>query len=191
MDNLNSPVIVLAGFSAVGKTTLGGIYSELYGLDYIDHQKLVHQLAEQKGYERARYWLADVGTVHFVRESVHEMVTRISSSKNDVGILIDASYGEFMIQLLKESFPQRRIVIVSVEAGEEVREMRMMGRMGAERGVAIQELKFRDRFLRGVGVEGTMLNADITVHNTRELDQTINSLSGELERIGVTFPRMI
>lgn len=172
------PILILAGYSGVGKSTIGPTLCEKYGFHYINHQKLLHGLAEARGYKRSRYWLADVGVDSFAEESVNEMINVINNKKDNAkGFLIDAAYGNKMFERLKKSFPDNEVIVISILASPETREQRIMGRMGVERNMAVVEMQFRDNFLIEVGLEGVLTNPDFEVHNMGELNMAIEKIS--------------
>lgn len=177
-------IVILAGFSAVGKSTISSNFCEKYGWDLIKHQELVHGIATSKGYERARYWLKEVGIDTFMSESVAEMINRIRKTENTRGVLIDASYGPSMIGSIRKTFPEDKVATVAILAESETRESRMIGRMGAEREVARAEKEFRDRFLKDAGVEKVISESDITIYNRGEIGTAIEELSRGLRALG-------
>lgn len=181
------PILILAGYSGVGKSTIAPVLCERYGFHYINHQKLLHSLAEAKGYKRSRYWLAEVGTQSFIENSLTEMVNVIKREKESAkGFLIDAAYGDQMVEILKKSFPDGEVIVISVLASPETREQRIMGRMGAERESATVEMQFRDNFLVGAGLERLLKNPDFEVNNMGELAKTVEKISEflSLKKIG-------
>jgi len=180
-------IVILAGFSAVGKSTLSSNFCDRYGWDLIKHQELVHGIATSKGYARARYWLKDVGIETFMSESVAEMINRIGKTENPKGILIDASYGPSMIEGIKKAFPGAKVVTAAILAEPETRESRMIGRMGAEREVARAEKEFRDGFLKDAGVEKVISESEITIYNKGEIGVAIGELTNGLQALGFSL----
>lgn len=184
MNEKTLQIVILAGFSAVGKSTISSNFSEKYGWSLIKHQELVHGIARSKGYERARYWLKDVGIDTFMSESVTEMIKRIREVEEASGVLIDASYGPSMVDGIKKAFPKARVATAAILAEPETKEVRMAGRMGAEREVARTEKEFRDGFLKEAGVERVISEADITIYNKSEIGIAIEELSNKLQALG-------
>lgn len=180
------PILILAGYSAVGKSTIGPALCEKCGFHYINHQKLLHGLAEARGYKRSRYWLADVGIQSFIEESLNEMVRKIKDEEDKArGFLIDAAYGNQMLEKFEKAFPDAKVVVIAVLADPEIREGRIMGRMAAEREPAIVEMQFRDGFLREAGLDEVLRQTDFAVYNTGELKETVNTISGFLALRGI------
>lgn len=179
-------IALLAGFSCAGKSTIGASLCKLYGFDFVNQQTIVHELARSNGYQRGRYWLRDVGMERFITESIDENVRRIRALERSNGVILDAVYGENILAALRGSFPKAKLAIVAVAANSQLREKRMMSRLGASRNEAAEELKFRDGFLSQAGLEGVMVQADIQVNNTGKLDDAIDQICQRFELFG--FP---
>lgn len=177
----NFPIVILAGFSGTGKSTLGAGFCKTYGYNFIKHQELVHSLAISKGFKRARYWLAEVGIGAFISESIEEMILKVKSQDIQKGVLIDVGYGTSMIERFRSEFPESKIIVVSVLADAKTREDRILGRMGTERDAAKQEMNFRDEFLEKAGVEEVMADADIVIPSEGKPLESVKKLHDEIE----------
>lgn len=179
----NFPIVLLAGYSGAGKSTVAQKFADAYGFNFINHQRLVHDLATSKGFERARYWLASVGNKTFAEESAKEMVRLIKEKGETRGIIIDVTYGTEMIEEIKNNFRDCKIYVVGFFADFETRKERIMGRMGAEREAASVEMDFRDSFLREVGLETVITGKlDFSLTNSGKIEDTTKTLFNELEK---------
>lgn len=176
-------IILLSGFSCAGKSTIAISLCEEYGLDFINQQTVVHDLAKLNNFERVRYWLKEVGKENLIKESIKKNISIISEFKNNKGFVFDVVYNEDIIVALSNSFPNAKLVVVSIFADVELRQKRMMGRLNASIQEAIEELKFRDGFLIQAGLEKVINTAHITVSNTGELDNTMSQLNDKLKFI--------
>lgn len=179
----NKRIVLLAGYSAAGKSTLGRELSDNWEYDFVEHQPLVHEIASNKGYERARYWLDEVGVNQFANESTREMVSRAKKifEEGKEKIIFDVAYGREMLELFQREFPNIYILVVSVIAGEDTRVKNIQKRMGTESSSeAERELHFRDGFLRDVGLDEVLPQSDIEVINK---DRSIGEVASELNRL--------
>ncbi|MEK7521415.1 MAG: hypothetical protein AAB599_01260 [Patescibacteria group bacterium] len=134
---MDFPVLILAGYSGAGKTTIAREFSRRFGYGFIEHQKLVHDIAKSRGFARARHWLHETGINNFVNDSLLEMHSRINLLKETgiKGVITDVAYGENMIRSFKGWFPQSQVIVASVLVDKKIRESRVGGRMGGvERG---------------------------------------------------------
>lgn len=182
------PILILAGFSCAGKSTITSLLSTQYCFELVDQRNIYHKLAVSKGYRRTRHWLADVGNETFVSETTKETIRRIREIKITRGVIIDTTYGEMMVSMLKKAFPGESLIIISVIADRKTRINRMMRRLNSSRTEAIKELKFRDDFLTEVGVEGIMSLAEIEISNTKNIQDTIEYLSDKLKAYNLPAP---
>lgn len=173
-------IIVLAGFSGAGKTTIAKNLVDKTNFGFIEHQRLVHSIANTKGYSRARYWLKDVGTERFVNDSLEEIVKEIKvfSADSKTGVVADVAYGLSMLSILKHEFPEAKILVLEIKAGENIREERIGSRMGGvERPSALHEREFRDGFLKEVGLEEVLEVADFSIENRQgEIENVVERL---------------
>jgi dephospho-CoA kinase len=182
------PVIVLAGFSCAGKSTISKRLVDLYGFDLMEQYVIYSSIAYAKGYKRTRHWLAEVGNEVFVKETTLENVRRINAIKESKGVVIDASYGPVMDEILRSSLINAQIIVVAVKADEAMRAVRMAGRMGATDEEAKVELTFRDSFLSEVNLEEVLEKADFEVVNRSGVEDALNQLANELAKLGIPKP---
>ncbi len=176
---MNKLIIVLAGLSCVGKSTIGKAFCEKYDFDFINQQEIYRKIAKSKGYTLAREWLADVGNEVFARETMDAVAREIPNKKSEQGILVDEAYGTRSLDYLKSFFPERKFVIVAVSANQRSREQRMEGRIGAEREAARKEIYFRDNFLIHSGIADVLKIAETTLEN-KDVETCIQGLHNYL-----------
>ena len=182
------PVIVLAGFSCTGKSTIAERLVDLYGFNLMEQYVIYNSIAVAKGYRRTRYWLAEVGNEVFVKEITLETVRRINALETSKGIVIDASYGPLMDTILRSSLINTRIIIVAVGTEQSVRERRLVGRMETSDEEAKVELAFRDGFLEEVNLKKIMEEADFEVVNKGNIEEVLDQIANELAKLGVLKP---
>jgi dephospho-CoA kinase len=179
----NKRMVLLAGYSAAGKSTLGRELRDNWGYELIEHQPLVHKIASNKGYERARHWLAEVGNNEFANESNREMVSRAKEILNEDKdkIVFDVAYGKEMLEVFQREFPNIYIIIVSIIAGEDVRVKNIQKRMNTESiSEAEKELHFRDNFLHEIGLDDVLQQSNINITNK---DRNISEVASELNNL--------
>jgi len=164
----NKRIIFLAGYSAAGKSTLAQELYTNWDYSFVEHQPLVHEIAFKKGYQRARYWLSEVGVNQFAKESTQEMILRTKKffHEDKEKIVFDVTYGREMLKLFQREFPNIYILVVSIIAEEDVRLKNIQKRMGTESySKAQKELRFRDGFLREAGLNEVLKQSNIEVRN--------------------------
>lgn len=164
-------IILLAGFSAAGKSTLTRHLSEKYGLYQLKHQELVHGLAVDRGYERARYWLTSIGQDEFMRISLNAMINTIHSHSE--GIILDVVYGRNMIEAIYKEFTGHKIFTVYLDIPRETRLRQIMGRMKeSSTQIAETELNFRDNFLERARVQELKEVSNLVLDQVNNIDET-------------------
>ncbi len=170
----------MAGYSAAGKSTLARALRDNYGYNLVEHQPLVHEVAQRKGYERVRHWLTDVGVQQFEEESTREMATRTRRliDKGETRVVFDVAYGVKMLELFRTEFPDIYRIIVAVLADEETRREYIQKRMGSvSKEDAEKELHFRDGFLQTVGIHEVLQQRDLEVITK---DRPVHEIASEL-----------
>jgi cytidylate kinase len=187
MNNKNAPIILLAGFACAGKTTIATRLSEKFKVNYIGTKPLFDEMTTERGYVRTRDWLHEVGEDRFIDETILAMLSKAERLESDKPLVIDAVYGRGMVRRFNESFPGRRVVVVRVDADEDIRETRMTHRMGGvEREVAKRELNFRDGFLSEAGLERVIEYPDLRIENRQgNLEGVTKDLIKELDSLGI------
>ncbi len=176
----NKQIVFLAGYSAAGKSTLARQLRDNYGYNLVEHQPLVHEIAQSKGYERARHWLADVGVEQFAEESTREMTarTRMLIDQGETKVVFDVVYGRKMLEVFQSEFPDIFRIVVAVLADEETRIEHMQKRMGdVSKEDAEKELHFRDGFLQTIGVLEVLQQRDLEVATK---DQPVHEIASDL-----------
>lgn len=179
----NKQIVFLAGYSAAGKSTLAREMRDSWGYNLVEHQPLVHGLATSKGYERARHWLAEVGTNQFADESTNEMASRAKKilDNGEAKVVFDVAYGTNMLEIFRKEFPNIYILVVSIIAGEDTRAENIQKRMDTKSSEeARKELRFRDGFLHEVGLDGVLQQSDIEITN---IDKPIREVASQLNRL--------
>lgn len=182
------PVIVLAGYSCAGKSTISKGLVDHYGFNLMEQYVIYHNIAMKKGYKRTRYWLADIGNETFVKETTLETVRIINALDESKGVIIDASYGPVMDTILRSGLINAKVITIHVNAvNQDVRVKRMMGRLGgASEEEARTELTFRDSFLKDVGLENVIAKADFEILNRGNIEDVLEQLESNLDRFGIS-----
>jgi dephospho-CoA kinase len=179
-------IIILAGYSGAGKSTLAREFSKSQGYSFIDHQQIIHDLANQHGSPRARDWLAQIGPERFVQESTQEILNSIKtkSENGNQRFILDAAYGETMTRAIKESFPEAGMLVVAVLAERDIRLARIKKRMGnPSDSIAETELIFRDTFLKQVGLDQVLNQKNIEIYSNNPPDKLSLELIEQIKKL--------
>ncbi|MBI1864069.1 AAA family ATPase [Candidatus Woesebacteria bacterium] len=179
------PLIIFAGYSCSGKSTVSKRLIDRYGFDLMEQYVIYREIAMTKGFKRTRYWLADVGNEVFVSETTVETVRRIQALTNSKGVIIDVSYGPRMHAILNSSLPNARIITIAISAESEERVKRMMGRMGASLEEAEVELTFRDKFLSEIGLQTIIEASEFRIKNKGSVESVLLDIDQILGKYGI------
>jgi cytidylate kinase len=183
-------IVILAGYAGAGKSTIARSLSGRSGLGFVDHQKVLHDIAASKGFDRSRYWLEEVGFEEFTRESTRKLIELTAQVKSGGGrgVILDAAYGTLMVKEFRDKFPDSKLLIGEVIAGQEIRAERIGHRMGGvNKESAASEMRFRDDFLDSVGLEQVLPLVDFRIENkvNGNLDEVVLDIETKLKGLGV------
>lgn len=110
MSDEKLPVIILAGWSCAGKSTVAKKLADTILFDLIDVYEVYHDIAVSKGYKRSRYWLHKVGGRIFANETTFRIVDYIKLFNESCGVVIDASFGARMNSVLRKELSEIHII---------------------------------------------------------------------------------
>ncbi|MFH1461289.1 MAG: AAA family ATPase [Patescibacteria group bacterium] len=170
-------IVVLAGFSCSGKSIISKKLSDLYGFDLMEQHIIYKNIAFSKGYKRARHWLRDVGKEIFIKETTLETIRQIKSLTKSKGVIIDAHYGPKMHSFLSSELPETKVITILLTSNKNIRVKRMTRRINKPVKEAIEELNFRDDFLKTAGLKKIKGKADFIVVNNDSLETALAGIS--------------
>mgnify|MGYP001562563870 CR=1 FL=1 len=175
-------IILLTGFSASGKSTLAKILGEKLEMDMLSVRALVDDITQRSGFERTRYWLADIGISKALEQLNEEIIYAIKlREKNNNGVIIDDLIDPKLVAILRDQFPEDIITVVAVKVDRKLRLQRVVERMGILAKDAIKELRFLDRIKQEAGLAQAMCFAEIEVENQRSIEEVTSELKEKLE----------
>lgn len=172
MTSYGPLVLILAGYSCAGKTTIATYLAQSHGFMLVHEKAIVQHLALAKGFARARFWLRAVGVDQFVREVIQGTVTQMLAVSSNRPFVIDAGFGPSMVTTIRSALPSSHICVVAVDAPRNMRLVRMKGRLESPSPEADDELVFRDDVLADSGLDALMAVADFSVSNTGTASDT-------------------
>lgn len=183
-------IIVLAGWSCSGKSTIAKKLANIYEFHLIELYDVYHELAIKKGYNRSREWLKEVGNDEFVTKTVFEIIDIIKLRRRygSKGFIIDASLGEgmdfsldYFLRDVISAENDVNIVNIPIFSPYYLRLHRMEIRLNTLcTKDAIKELLFRDRFLRAVNLDYVIRKANFSVWNISTLEKVVEEIRQKL-----------
>lgn len=184
---MNSPhIIVLAGYSCAGKSTLARTFCEIYEASQIHQQDVYREIAAERGFTSAREWLREVGTNTFIETTMDRVAHMIQTIEAKPIVVLDEAYNESGLKHLTNIFGEDAITLVQVNASADARGSRIAERLGTPTG-ASEELRFRDDFLKDAGLDVVLDRAQIHVLNEGFVRNTAYELGRQLEQLGLTL----
>lgn len=170
--------------SASGKTTISKAVSERLDLPRIDLHKILHGLATEQGYVRARDWVVSVGIEEVLNQTRLRIFGEIEINKNIRGIIVDEIIDEDTLNLIKYIYPESNIRIVYIQTGRDNRIKFISKRIDAENEKqGEEEIQFIDHLKQKLGIDRVIKQADIRVCNDCLIEDAVDEVSKYVEMV--------
>ncbi len=178
-------VLLLTGESGAGKSTVGhNVAAARNGL-HIAEREVSRAIAAEKGYQRSRHWVCDVGLSEAATAIRQRTVEMVGAQPKDRLTIIDGVYDAKFPEALRLAIPRIKLGIVAVEASLGLRAKRCAQRMG---GIALQkalaEVAYLDAIKHEVGMDELIAAADLVVVNEGYLEAAETQIHDWLDRRG-------
>lgn len=170
--------------SASGKTTISKAVSEKYNLPRIDLHQILHDLASEQGYMRARDWVVSVGIEEVLNLTQIRIFEEIEINKNIRGVIVDEIIDEDTLNLIKHIYPESNIRIIYIQTGRNNRIKYISKRIDAENEEqGEEEIQFIDHLKQKLGIDRVIEQADIRIFNDGRIEDAVGEVSEYVERV--------
>lgn len=170
--------------SASGKTTISKAVSERYNLPRIDLHQILHDLASEQGYIRARDYVVSVGIEEVLNLTLIRIFEEIEINKNIRGIIVDEIIDEDTLNLIKHIYPDSNIRIIYIQTGRDNRIKFISKRIDAENEKqGEEEIQFIDHLKQKLGIDRVIEQADIRICNDGRIENAVDEVSEYVERV--------
>lgn len=178
-------ILLFTGWSAAGKSTIARRLGEDLEMPVVGARKVLHQVANKRGFTRIRYWLAANGIEEVLNEGLLAGLEEIRASRGTRGVIWDDAFDPRLPLLLRREFGEEEVVIIAVDTPPETREERLEKRLGTNREEVLHELRFIDGFKSEAGIAKVIEMANIKIKNFGSLEEALSILEGCLRGVGV------
>lgn len=177
-------IFLFAAPSASGKTTISTAVSLKYDLPRIDLHQILHDLAVEYGYARAREWVLSVGLEEVLNLTRMRLFEKIETNKNARGIIIDEVIDEGTLNLIKDAYPESNIKTIFVEAHQHDRVRFISKRINADDEThALEEIQFIDGLKQRLGITGVIEQAEVRINNYGRIEEAVDEVCEYIGRM--------
>jgi dephospho-CoA kinase len=170
--------------SASGKTTISKAVSEKHDLPRIDIHRILHDLATQGGYPRAREWVMSIGLDEVLNLTRIQMLEEIEANKNPRGIIIDEIIEGGTFDLIKNLYPESDIKLIYIQTNQENRIKFISKRISAKDEIqALEEILFIDHLKKRLGIDKILERAEIRICNDGRVEDTVDEVCEYVHRV--------
>lgn len=175
-------IILFTGLSASGKSTISKEVSKKLDLPRIDIHAIIHDIALQKGFPRARNWILETGIPRALEETRESLVKETENARNREGVIIDEVLDPETFDLLKHRFAEDEFCTVYIKTNRHDRKRFMANRLGKKTKEAKREIRFIDGLKERVGTRDIIEAADYKFENFGTLEDIAYEIAKTLQQ---------
>lgn len=157
-------ILLLAGHSAVGKTTAAEAIAKKMDCTLLLERAIIDAVIERKGFCRARDCIKEMGMEQILEETREETKKEILNAQNGK-IIIDGVYDGGLVKFLKENLNGVELLVVGVSSNRTMRKHRFMKRKGWPMRESLKELRIIDGIKDRAGTYNIAKSPDIKIKN--------------------------
>lgn len=176
-------IFLFTGLSASGKSTISKKVSNDLELPRIDLHSIIHDIATQGGYERARNWIMAIGTENALHEARKKLALEMDFARNSRGIIVDEILDVETLSFLKNRFSEDEFCSIYIRANRHDRTQFMLKRLDkANKKEALKEIRFIDSMKNRAGIKEIVSNADYKFNNFTTLEKITENVQSAIEK---------
>jgi dephospho-CoA kinase len=175
-------IILFTGLTGSGKSSISQAVAERLGIKRISLKSIVHRMTQERGYSKARTWIAAEGMPTFLKELGSELLKEVQMSRQEKAFIIDDVLDIGTLNLLKQSFPEDEHTIVYIRTNRHARQRFVGKRLQISNKQLIRsEIKTRDFIKEQAGIRDIISNANYRFKNSSTLSNLVDEVSNTLE----------
>lgn len=188
LDRRPKNIILFTGLSASGKSTLAErLGREIYIPVISLRQEVLHPIAVENGYARARYWLLatkeNPSLLDLERNRLAQIIGLRSETSSSEKIIIDDLIDPGTLQFLREFFDKSRVSVVFIKSNRHLRRRWIIKKTNGSYKEALHEQKWLDSVKIKSGIFQTIREADFCIKNTGTIENAVAKLKLLLESL--------
>lgn len=174
-------ILLFTGLSASGKSTVAEKLGKEIGAPVISlRQDVLHPLAIENGYERARYWILATGEnpslIELERARLAQVIDLQSKTSTSRNIIVDDLIDPGTPGFLRQSFNKSRVLMIFIKSNRHLRKRWIIKRTNASNKEAIAEQKWLDGIKIQAGIFQSIREADFRIKNTGRVEDAVAEL---------------
>ena len=177
-------LIIIAGRTGSGKTTLCRHLSEAFGAPIISFSSLARKFANQHGYSSIRRCFFDMGTKEFTESIGEYILNDIEKEKSADMLILDGLYIFNILDYLKNRY---KTTIFSLNTEEKTCVERISRRLGISKEKALSEYMVKEDIKTALGNELLLQIADYSLDGNKPVDESVSKIISIIMFISFSF----
>lgn len=174
-------IILFTGLSASGKSTLAERLGKEICAPVISlRQEVLHPIAIENGYTRARYWILatrkNPSLLDLERNLLVKVIESRSKTSSSEKIIVDDLIDPGTPQFLRDFFGKSRVLVVFIKSNRHLRRRWIIKRTSGSDIEALREQKWLDGIKVNGGIFQTIVEADFCIKNTGTVENAVAEL---------------
>lgn len=181
-------IILFTGLSASGKSTLAKRLGREICAPVISlRQEVLHPIAIENGYTRARYWVLatkeNPSLLDLERNRLAKIIELRSKSSSSEKIIIDDLIDPGTPQFLREFFDKSKVLVIFIKSNRHLRKRWIIKRTNRSDREALREQRWLDGIKVKRGIFKSIMEADFCIKNTDTIENAVAKLKLLLESL--------
>lgn len=179
-------IVILTGLSASGKSTVAERLCQEIDAPVISlRQDVLHPLALENGYARARFWILATmekpSLLDLERERLAQVIEERARMNNSGNLIIDDLIDPGTPLFLQQFFEQSRVSTVFVKSNRHLRKRWIIKRTEGSDKEALEEQRWLDGIKIKAGIFHAIRAADFCIRNMGTVENAVAELRLLLE----------
>jgi len=179
-------LVLLAGPSGSGKSTIADSVAARLNVVVLRERALAHNAAVERGHARVRSWIAAEGIRSMLSATADATVASLAQmGPSEEWAVCDGVYDPILVARLRGAVGPENVLIVIVDAPQDVCAKRVAHRLGASLTEGRAEAAFLNSFKLAAGLGEILASADCCLTNDGALETAVDALVSFLSTAGI------